>query len=109
MANTVSWRGASGQQYAYSVHDITWVPSADPDGNYIFAKNVNGSWHAVYVGQGDLQSRRAAAIDEGCVTRKGATHFHCHRNGDQNSRLMEEADIIKGNPETVTPVGCNGQ
>ena len=109
MANTVNWRGGSGQQYTYSVHDLKWVPAADQGGNYIFAKNVTNGWHAVYVGQGDLQSRRAAAIKEGCVTRKGATHFHCRLNGNQNSRLTEETDIIRGNPETVTPVGCNGQ
>ena len=109
MADTFDWSGASGQQYTYGIHDLEWVPAADQDGNYIFAKNVNDGWHAVYVGEGDLQSRRAAAFDEGCAKRKGATHFHCHLNGNQNSRLTEETDIIAGNPETMTPVGCNGQ
>ena len=108
MADTHDWPGASGQTYTYYIHDLNWVPKADQDGNYIFARQEGGVSYAVYVGQGDLKSRRQAALDEGCVTRKGATHYHCHNNSDRNARLAEESDIIEGNPETKAPKGCNG-
>ncbi len=109
MADTFDWSGATGQQYTYSIHDLEWVPAADQDGNYIFAKKINAGWEAVYVGEGDLQSRRAAALDEGCAKRKGATHYHCHLNQKEEARLAEETDVLKGNPEAYEPVGCNTQ
>ncbi len=61
MADKIDWAGASGSKYTYSIHDLNWVPSAGQDGNYIFAKQVSNGWHAVYVGQGDLQDRRQAS------------------------------------------------
>ena len=107
MADTLNWRGASGKTYAYSRHGLDWVPAADQDGNYIFAKFAGGTYYAVYVGQGDLRSRRQAALDEGCVQKKGATQFHCHRNSNKDARLAEESDVLEGNPEAYAPTGCN--
>ena len=106
-ASKVNWPGRSGQQYTYSIHDLDWVPSAKQDGNYVFAKAVGAGWEAVYIGEGDLQTRRAAHLDKGCVTDKGSTHFHCHLNSSQSARLAEEADMLGGNLEAYEPVGCN--
>ena len=107
MADTQEWSGASGKKYQYYMHNLEWVPSADQDGNYIFAKFAGGTYYAVYVGQGDLKSRRQAALDDGCVQSKGATQFHCHNNSNKDARLAEESDILGGNPEAYTPTGCN--
>ncbi len=103
----LTWQGKSGSKYRYNVHEISWRPSKDQDGNYVFAKLEGDIWYAVYVGQGDLQSRYDAALDEGCVTRKGATHYHAHLNNDKDARIDEEKDIINGNPECKWPVGGN--
>lgn len=106
-AAKVGWHGGSGQEYTYSIYDLGWTPAADQNGNYVFARQVRNGWEAVYVGQGDLQTRRAAHLDEGCLTNKGATHFHCHLSSTQSARLAEEADILNGNPEAYEPTGCN--
>ena len=108
MADTTKWYGSSGTSYTYTVHDKSWRPAANQEGNYIFAKKIQGIWHAVYIGQGDLQKRYDAALREGCVTDKGATHYHEHLNNSQTSRKSEETDIIDGNPECKWPKGCNG-
>ncbi len=107
MASSITWRGLSGQEYRYGVHEIDWVPAADQDGNYIFARAVINGWEAVYVGQGDLKSRSADHLRDGCVTRKGATHYHCNLTRNEDARLAEETDVLKGNPEAYEPVGCN--
>jgi len=109
MANAprVGWRGGSGQQYTYSVYDLDFVPAADQDGNYVFAKEIQNGWEAVYIGQGDMKTRRAAHLNEGCVTRNGATHFHGHLNRTESAGLAEESDMLDGNPEAYEPTGCN--
>ncbi len=107
MTKTCAWPGKSGRSYTYYVHDLTFDPSPDQDGNYIWAKVVNGSWQPVYIGQGDLKDRRNAHLKDGCVTRKGATHFHCHLNGRKQDRLAEEDDLLANFPQTFTPTGCN--
>ena len=61
---------------------MPWRPSSGQHGNYIFAKAVNSVWQPVYIGQGDLQARYNAALREGCVTSKGATHYHEHLNSN---------------------------
>ena len=107
MTISVTWHGLSGQEYTYSIHKIDWVPTADQDGNYIFARAVLNGWEAVYVAQGDLRKRRQAALDEGCVQRKRATRFHCHINARKDDRLAEEEDVLDGNIEAYVPEGCN--
>ena len=108
MSETTYWQGKSGQSYTYTVHPLSWRPGANQDGNYIFAKVVNGVWKAVYIGQGDLQERYDAALREGCVQMKSATHYHERLNNSVTAREQEENDLISGNPECEWPVGCNG-
>ena len=108
MSNTYNWRGSTGKLYEYTVHQLRYRPDAGLDGNYIFAKMVGEVWHAVYIGQGDLRERHEAALQEGCVTSKSATHYHGHLNNDAADRRSEESDLIAGNPECEAPEGCNG-
>ena len=107
MAEKANWVGGSGKSYSYAINTINWIPTADQDGNYIFAKEAGGAWKAVYVGEGDLKTRRLDHINEGCVIRKGATHFHCHSNANKTARKDEETDVLKGNQEGYLPTGCN--
>ena len=109
MANipTVDWQGASGKNYTYYVYSIDYVPAANQDGNYIFAKLVSGTYYPVYIGQGDLQTRKAVHLSDGCVTRKGATHYHCHLNGGEASRKAEESDLLARYTNSYDPTGCN--
>ena len=108
MSTTTEWKGESSTKYKYHVNKISWVPDKEQDGNYIFAKLVRGVWNAVYIGQGDLRKRYDAALREGCVTEKGATHCHMRLNGNANDRIDEERDLIVGNRECMWPNGCNG-
>ena len=108
MNDTVNWRGSSGVEYKYTVHELPWRPDEGQIGNYIFAKKLGSFWNAVYVGQGDLRERYDAALDEGCVTSKSATHYHGHLNSNSVNRRNEERDIIAGNSECKWPKGCNG-
>jgi hypothetical protein len=103
----VEWLGASGTRYKYYVYELSHDLGSGQDGNYILAREITGGWEAVYVGQGDLEARKTAAMNEGCVTQKGATHFHCHLNPDESARLAEESDVLAGNPEAYEPRGCN--
>ena len=106
-----TWKGKSGEQYTYRTFELPHEPPEDTKGNYIFAEQLNGTWLAVYVGQGNLRDRYDAALQEGCVTENGATHYHCHTDNQSSvtDRRQEESDIIKGNPECKAPFGCNGQ
>ena len=109
MSDQHDWTGASGKSYGYAVHELPWRPETNQDGNYIFAKKVGGIWLAVYIGQRDLQRRYDDALDEGCVTDKGATHYHEHLQSSRQARLDEEQDLIDGNPECKEERGgCNG-
>ena len=107
MADKCDWPGKSDRKYIYYVHDLTFSPSSDQDGNYIFAKLVSGAWQPVYIGEGDLRDRKAAHIANGCVTRKGATHFHCHRNSAKEEQQAEESDLLTNFPQALEPTGCN--
>ena len=106
---TVYWKGKSGSKYPYASAELPARPPSNKEGNYVFAWKGAQYWHAVYVGQGKLQDRYDAAIEEGCVTEKGATHYHWRPNDSKSSRTDEESDIIEGNPECKAPNGCNGQ
>ena len=105
-----TWKGASGKTYTYMTFRMPHEPSDNGKGNYIFSRLVGAVHYAVYVGQGDLRDRYRAAIREGCVTRKGATHHHYHTDNrwSEASRRQEERDIINGNPSCKEPRGCNG-
>ena len=105
------WRGANGAMYEYDVYSVEARPTTNDKGNYIFAKRApsNAYWLAVYVGEGKLRDRYDAALDEGCVTKKGATHYHRHFNDSKTDRVSEETEIINGNTECKHPTGCNGK
>ena len=103
----VEWLGASGARYKYYVYELSRELDPGQEGNYIFARQITGGWEAVYVGQGRLQARKTTGLNGGCVTQKGATHFHCHLNPDESARLAEEGDVLAGNPEAYEPRGCN--
>ena len=106
--NTTLWMGASGTAYTYYIEELPWRPRRGQTGNYVFASVKNGIWRPVYIGQGDLQARYDAALREGCVTNKGATHYHVHLNANRLARTAEERDVIGGNPSCQWPIGCNG-
>ena len=105
-----TWIGISGKEYPYELVPLG-ASLPESNGNYVFTKNLLGTWHAVYVGQGYLPARYQAAIKEGCVQRHGATHYsyHIRHANNEDARKKEESDIIDGNPECKAPAGCNGQ
>lgn len=104
---TCDWPGKSHRKYKYYVCELSFNPSPNQDGNYIFAKIVNGSWQPVYIGEGDLKERKAAHMKNGCVTQKGATHFHCHLNSGKEAQQAEEGDLLANFPQAFWPTGCN--
>jgi len=91
---TVIWPGASDRTYKYHVYELNWPPAAEQLGNYIFARKAANRWEAVYIGQGELQARKADHIRKGCVTRKGSTHYHAHLKSIEQDRLAEESDLL---------------
>jgi len=107
MSETHIWRGKSGESYIYHIKLIDINFNQNQDGNYIFCKKVNGKWSPIYIGEGDLKERIDFRKNEGCVTRKGATHIHAHLNSSNQARLNEEDDILNNHSESYSPTGCN--
>lgn len=91
----ITWIGISGKKYTYELVPLA-APLPESNGNYVFTKNILGTWHAVYVGQGHLPSRYLAALKEGCVQRHGATHYSYH------TRHANDEDARKKNPTSST-------
>jgi hypothetical protein len=105
----VEWRGLSGARYTYWTYELPEVPDQNALGNYIFTRRgATGSWVPLYIGNGDL-----ATLGEGvhalwaCVSAKGATHVHTHRNPAAESRSAEERDLLAAHPVAYAPDGCN--
>ena len=96
MAQEIIWQGASGANYRYWIYPVGNSFNPAP-GNYIFAKQGGGGWHAVYIGEtGDLSERFDSHHKAGCISRNGATHIHVHRNdGGVTARRSEEADLVR--------------
>jgi hypothetical protein len=84
--NSQEWIGISGESYVFGVFPINTNFTPSIDGNYIFAKQLQDGWHAVYIGEGDIKDRTEDHIHEGCVVEKGATHIHVHPNNNKNER-----------------------
>ena len=103
------WTGLSGQKYTYSIYPIGTLFNANQDGNYLFAKVVNGFWKPIYIGQGDLGQRTNLAEHHQahCIRLKGVTHVHVHLNSSKASRLAEERDLLSYNHNAYQPTGCN--
>ncbi|MGB8266696.1 MAG: hypothetical protein WCE44_10265 [Candidatus Velthaea sp.] len=90
----IFWKGASGARYGYWIYPLE-RPMQSAPGNYIYARQVNGRWRAVYVGECEdlagiiLDETAAAAIE-----RDGATHIHTHTTpGGAQKRIDEAADL----------------
>ncbi|MCG8561525.1 MAG: hypothetical protein MI824_17130 [Hyphomicrobiales bacterium] len=94
-AQEVFWKGQSGRQYKYYVHDLDtrWK---DAPGNYIFAKKSGQGWVAIYVGETEsLRDRIPNHEKWSCARRNGVTHIHAHvNNGGMAKRREEEDDLI---------------
>lgn len=93
---TITWKGASGEDYKYWIYpigkDFDQVP-----GNYIFAKEGNpNQWYPIYIGEtGDLSERFDNHHRITCIKRNGATHIHAHKSsGVAADRRLEESDLI---------------
>ena len=107
MAEEIIWDGESGKQYKFWIFPINHTFGANEVGNYIFAKREGSRWPAIYIGEGELQIRVAAAIREGCVTRKSATHIHANLINSERARKEVESDILAAHTEAYAPTGCN--
>lgn len=105
---TCDWIGASGTRYAYYVYPFPAAFGANQPGNYIYARtNSVGQWVPVYIGQGDLNDRAQGHHQAGCIRANGATHFHCHKNASEATRLSEERDLLARYTNAYQPTGCN--
>ena len=102
------WNGGDGKEYDFNIWPNTQVFN-HMQGNYIFAKkNRNGDWEAIYIGEGYLDDRTQDEKHLKCANQKGFTHYHTHRNEDENVRKEEEENLIEGNPECLDENGgCN--
>ena len=106
---SVVWKGASGRSYTYYVYAMPAGLNDGQDGNYVYAKRLDGRWQPIYIGQGDLGERTDinAHHQSRCLKTKGATHVHARKNGGEADRLAEERDLLKAYPEAYQPIGCN--
>ena len=106
---TVNWQGGSGKQYAFTIYPIGTNFNPNQDGNYIFAKQTRTGWDAIYIGEGDLQTRTHDNEHRTCAIKKGATHIHAHLNKSEKARKAEETDLLAYNTEAYQPSGCNNK
>ncbi len=104
---TINWQGGSGKHYSFTIFSIETDFNPNQDGNYIFAKQTQTGWNAIYIGEGDLQTRVHDKEHRGCVIKKGATHIHAHLNKNEKKRKDEEVDLLAYNSEAYHPIGCN--
>ncbi len=102
-----TWSGGSGKVYEYEIFPINIEFNPNQNGNYIFAKQTQTGWNTVYIGDGDIKARTESHKNNGCVTRKGATHVHTHINGSEVSKKQEESDLLARHIEAYEPTGCN--
>ncbi len=103
----VNWQGERGNLYSFSIFPIETGFNPNQDGNYIFAKQTQTGWDAVYIGEGDLQTRTQDEEHRSCAIKKGATHLHVHLNNNETNRKAEESDLLGYNTEAYHPLGCN--
>lgn len=104
----INWTGKSGKKYSYFVYSLPASFAPNQPGNYIYAKrDAQGYWVPIYIGEGDLNDRANNHHQALCIRQKGATHFHCHKNGAERERLAEEADLLANYTLAYQPTGCN--
>lgn len=103
----INWTGKSGSQYTFTIYSKD-TKFNEIDGNYIFAKRTTTGWDAVYIGEGDLNTRTQDEEHLKCAEQKGFTRYHVHVNKNETARKVEEIDLIQGNTEClVENRGCN--
>jgi hypothetical protein len=102
-----NWTGSSGQKYVFYLFALPTGFTAKQDGNYIFASFDNTRWHAVYIGQGDLQTRIAAGQADACIKSKASHVFARITTGGEDARRAIEADLLASYTEAYAPRGCN--
>jgi hypothetical protein len=94
----VTWRGASGKEYAYGVHPIGSLLD-DVSGNFVCARlEDTGEWVPVYVGQASrLRRWLRSAKERWCIRVGRATHIHVRINHrDMAVRQAEVDDLVAG-------------
>jgi hypothetical protein len=104
-----TWTGASGVAYSYFIWELPADFGANQRGNYIFSKrNSTGKWVPIYIGEGDLATRISHSHHQArCLTESGATHVHVHLNPHEDSRKIEEDDLLNNYSNAYKPRGCN--
>lgn len=104
---TYEWKGVSGISYTFGIYPKNQKFN-HVEGNYIFAKETDSGWDAVYIGEGFLDDRTQDEVHLKCAESKGFTHYHAHINENERARKDEETDLIEGNPECLEENGgCN--
>ena len=111
-----NWKGKSGEWYTFFVYSLDElpVPAGEGRGNYIYVRLYRGEdnkqrYQPIYIGEGKLSDRSDLASHErrDCIRNRGATHFHCHYNSDEDDRVTEERDLLALQAAAYTPTGCN--
>ena len=109
MPKGVVWKGKSGEQYGFAVFPLPIRTNfSHKEGNYIFTKDEDGAWRAIYIGQGDLDDHITEGQDDECIKSKGATHV-CMiiEPGGVDERRAMEKDLLAEHIEAYAPIGCN--
>jgi hypothetical protein len=102
------WTGKSGTKYTFWIYSLPASFDPNQPGNYIYTKmDSQGYWQPIYIGQGDLNDRANNHHQAMRLRQKGATHFHCHKNVSEQSRLAEESDLLAMYTQAYAPIGCN--
>lgn len=112
---TCRWPGKSGRKYKFFVYTLAETNIiSSKDGNYIYARlwvDRDGTrrFTPLYIGEGNLADRSNLDSHQrsDCLRDKGATHFHCHLNGDKGDRTEEEQDLLAKWTKSYSPTGCN--
>jgi len=92
---TISLRGRSGSQYPFNIYDFNGIWGEVP-AVYVFTR-VEGTTHRIiYIGQTDnLRQRLDNHHKALCISSNNANRLCVHQEGDENTRLMIETDLIR--------------
>ena len=106
---TCEWTGASGTRYTYDVHVLPARVRPDEVGNYLYARwTPERTWQPIYIGEGNLSEEASERhVHAVSIRLRGATHFHCRENPDQDARRREAVDLLARYPDAFTPVGAH--